>query len=287
MEVILLASLITAFFAGVAALFAPCCIGVLLPAYFGSIFRQKRTILLMTLVFFFGLLAVFLPLGLGVGFLGQLFAKYHDKIYLSASIFFLALASMILLGFHASLPFKTKAQLKLTGGFSVFVLGIFSGFATLCCAPVLAGALALSALPGSIFLGGLYSVMYVIGMVSPLFIISYYLDKKGIMEKVSFFKREVVYSLFGQKISLTMSNVFSGIVFLVMGVLLLYYSLTNQVKMSSSENSLRINILMSQITDLVNKFLSDTVGQIIFFSIIIILIAYGLKKAIKNWRKEL
>ncbi|MEK6858242.1 MAG: hypothetical protein AABX39_06670, partial [Nanoarchaeota archaeon] len=61
----------------------------------------------------------------------------------------------------------------------------------------------------------------------------------------------------------------------------------NQVKMSSSENSLRINILMSQITDLVNKFLSDTVGQIIFFSIIIILIAYGLKKAIKNWRKEL
>lgn len=286
MEVIILASLITAFFAGVAALFAPCCIGVLLPAYFGSIFRQKRTILIMTLVFFFGLLTVFLPLGLGVGFLGQLFTKYHNVIYLLASIFFLFLASMILLGFHASLPFKTRLQLKLTGGLSVFVLGFFSGFATLCCAPVLAGALALSVLPGSILWGGLYSVMYVIGMVSPLFVISYYLDKKGIMEKISFFKKEINYSLFGRKILLTMSNVFSGMVFLVMGLLLLYYSLTNQITMSSSESSLRINILMSQTTDLVNDFLSNTVGQIIFFSIIIILIAYGLKKTMKNWRKE-
>ena len=48
--VLVMASLVTAFIAGVAALFAPCCITVLLPAYLGSIFRQKATIMLMTLV---------------------------------------------------------------------------------------------------------------------------------------------------------------------------------------------------------------------------------------------
>ena len=286
MEVIILAAFITAFLAGVAALFAPCCIGVLLPAYFGSIFRQKKTILIMTLVFFFGLLTVFLPLGLGMGFLGQLFKEYHNTIYIAASVFFLILAGIILLGYHMSLPFKTKSSLKVTGGLSVFILGIFSGFATLCCAPVLAGALALSVLPGSVLWGGLYSVIYVIGMVSPLFIISYYLDKKGIMEKVTFFKKEVKYSLFKKKISLTMSNVFSGIVFLAMGALLLYYSMTNQITMDSSENSLWINILMSQVTDGITKFIGSTTGQIIFFGIILLLFVWAIKMAVMKYRRN-
>lgn len=283
MEIILLAALITAYLAGVAALFAPCCIGVLLPAYFGSIFRQKKTIMLMTIVFFFGLLAVFLPLGLGIGFLGQLFKEYHNAIYLVASVFFLILAGIILLGFHMSLPFKTKSQVKVTGGVSVFILGIFSGFATLCCAPVLAGALALSALPGSILWGGLYSIVYVIGMVSPLFIISYFLDKKGVMEKVNFFKKEVSYSLFKRKIYLTLSTVFSGIVFLVMGALLLYYSVTNQITMNSSKNSLWINILMSRLTDIITQFISSNIGQVIFFSIIVILFAWIIKMTITKY----
>jgi len=286
MEIILLAALITAYLAGVAALFAPCCIGVLLPAYFGSIFRQRKTILLMTLVFFLGMLIVFLPLGLGMGFLGQLFQEYHNTIYIVASVFFLILAGIILLGFHMSLPFRTKSQVKVTGGASVFVLGIFSGFATLCCAPVLAGALALSVLPGSILWGGLYSIIYVVGMVSPLLVISYYLDKKGIMEKVNFFKKEISYSLFKRKISITLTNIFSGIVFLVMGALLLYYSLTNQITMGSSENSLWLNIIMSKLTDTITQFISNTIGQIVIFSIIIFVIAWILKMILTKRGKK-
>lgn len=280
MELILLAALITAYLAGVAALFAPCCIGVLLPAYFGSIFRQKRTVFLMTLIFFLGLLAVFLPLGLGMGFLGQLFKQYHNTIYLAASIFFLLLAGVILSGYHLSLPFRTKLSLKVTGGFSVFVLGIFSGFATLCCAPVLAGALALSALPGSVLLGGLYSVVYAFGMVSPLFIISYYLDKKGMMERVGFLKKEVRYTLFKREASLTMSNIFSGIVFLLMGLLLLYYSLTSKITMSSSENALWINILMSQATDRINEALNTAVGKTMLLGAVVLMLLWAGKKII-------
>ncbi len=286
MEIIILASLITAFLAGVAALFAPCCIGVLLPAYFGSIFRQRKTILLMTLVFFLGLLVVFLPLGLGMGFLGQLFQEYHNTIYLVASIFFLVLAGIILLGFHMSWSFKKKSQIKVTGATSVFVLGIFSGFATLCCAPVLAGALALSALPGSMLWGGIYSVIYVVGMVFPLIVISYYLDKKGIMEKINFFKKEVNYSLFKRKVSITLSNVFSGVVFLIMGGLLLYYSLTNQLTMGSSENSLWLNILMSKLTEIITQFISGTIGQIVFFSVAAILFLWIIKKLVVKYRRK-
>ena len=51
---------------------------------------------------------------------------------------------------------------------SVFGLGVFSGAATACCAPVLAGAIALSAtsadLGGGLILGG----AYILGLVAPL-----------------------------------------------------------------------------------------------------------------------
>ncbi len=39
-------SLIAAFIAGMVALFAPCCISYLLPAYFGSVFKEKKKVLI-------------------------------------------------------------------------------------------------------------------------------------------------------------------------------------------------------------------------------------------------
>ena len=176
MEVLIGTSLVVAFIAGVAALFAPCCITVLLPSYLGSVFRQKRTVVLMTFVFFLGLLVVFLPLGFGVASLGQLFSAYHNTIFVFGAIFLLLLGLSILLGIHFSLPFSTSHSAKVKGAGSVFVLGIFSGAATLCCAPVLAGVIALSVLPGSLFWGGMYALAYVLGMVVPLLIIAFFVD---------------------------------------------------------------------------------------------------------------
>jgi hypothetical protein len=63
----------------------------------------------------------------------------------------------------------TVPQPKLTGStLSVFGLGVFSGGATACCAPVLAGAIALSATSGTIAGGLLLGIAYVAGMMAPL-----------------------------------------------------------------------------------------------------------------------
>ena len=60
-------------------------------------------------------------------------------------------------------------QPRLTGSlWSVFGLGVFSGASTACCAPVLAGAIALSATSGTIAGGLLLGVAYVTGMMAPL-----------------------------------------------------------------------------------------------------------------------
>jgi len=273
MEVVIIASLLSALLAGLAALFAPCCIGVLLPTYFASIFRQRRTVLLMTLVFFTGLLTVFLPLGLGFGFIGELFKEYHNAIYLLGGVFLFVLGVSLLLGTHWSLPVHTRSQGKVTGTRSVYVLGIFSGFATLCCAPVLAGALALSLLPGSIFWGGMYSVFYVLGMTLPLFVISYFIDKSKVLEKTVIFKKELTYSLFKKQITVTVSNLISGIVFILMSALLFYSVWTNKLTVHSSAQT-SVNIIAANI----NAFLASMnpvwyVFVLLFLGGVVLLIA--------------
>ena len=66
-------SLVAAFVAGMVALFAPCCISFLLPAYLGNVFKEKKKVLLMTLVYSAGIFVVMLPVVLGAKALASLF----------------------------------------------------------------------------------------------------------------------------------------------------------------------------------------------------------------------
>jgi len=67
METVLLqTSLIAAFVDGIVALFAPCCISFLLPAYLGNVFKEKEKVVLMTLIFGTGIFAVMMPAVRGV-----------------------------------------------------------------------------------------------------------------------------------------------------------------------------------------------------------------------------
>lgn len=288
MELLIGASFITAFIAGIAALFAPCCISVLLPAYLGSIFKEKKTVIIMTFIFFLGLLAVFMPLGLGAAALGQFFSEYHNLIYTIGSLLLLSLGLSLLLGRHFSLPFsihpKTNAK-KVQNAGSIFGLGVFSGFATLCCAPVLAGALALSVLPGSVFLGGLYTLAYVIGMVSPLFIIAYFLDKTDFTKKFIAFRKQFSYSILGKQISLTAAEMIAGFTFLFMGILILYLAQTSQLAMGGGEYQTMFNIYMSNLTDSVNGYLGWVPWEI-WIAIIVAALALITRGAIVKWKKE-
>lgn len=273
MEVLIAASLVSAFIAGIAALFAPCCITVLLPSYLGSIFRQKKTVVAMTFIFFLGILTVFLPLGLGMAWLGQALSQYHDTIYITGGIFLLLLGASILVGTHFSMPFSIHPTNKITGAGSVYVLGIFSAFATLCCAPVLAGALALSVLPGSIFWGGLYSIVYVLGMVAPLFVIAYFMDKTNVGQKLDFLKKPVSYSAVGRKVELRLVDVLSGIMFLFMGILILYLAMAGKLAMQGSEYQMTVNIYMENITNGINSFLSNNPTTVWIFVVAIVAIS--------------
>lgn len=290
MELLVSASFIAAFVAGIAALFAPCCVTILLPTYLASIFKERSTVFLMTFIYFLGLLAVFLPIGLGAVFLTQVFSSYHSIIFSLGAVFLIFLGTFLLLGQQFSLPFNIHPELKNASAGSVFILGIFSGVATTCCAPVLAGVLTLAALPGSFLLGGAYTLAYVLGMVVPLFILAVVLDRSKFTKKFFAFRRTISYKLFGKQIRLTFSNLFSGAMFLVLGILILTLARTNSLT-SHASYQLSINIYLTKLIQIIGvytKVIPEPIWALIFVGIFLLLtkIALGQLKNTKNEKQK-
>ena len=294
MELLVSASFIAAFVAGIAALFAPCCVTILLPTYLAAIFKNRSTVFLMTFIYFLGLLVVFMPIGLGAVFLTQIFSTYHSIIFSMGAIFLIFLGTFLLLGQQFSLPFNIHLnihpELKRASVGSVFTLGVFSGIATTCCAPVLAGVLTLAVLPGSFLLGGAYTLAYVLGMVVPLFILAVVLDRARFTKKFFAFRRTVGYSLFGKQIRLTFSNLFSGAMFLILGIIILTLARTNSLT-SHTSYQVSINIYLTKFIQFIGgytKAVPEILWALIFVGIfaLIIKIALGQLKNIKNAKQK-
>lgn len=287
MDLLISASFIASFFAGVAALFAPCCITVLLPTYFASIFKQKSQVFLMTFVYFLGILSIFLPLGLGVSFLAQIFRNYHDTVFFVGGIFLIFLGVSLLLDQHFSLPFSVHPELRGQNFISVYILGLFSAVATTCCAPVLAGVLTLSAIPGSFILGGIYTLAYVLGMVIPLFIIALFLDEIDFTKKFFAFRKNLSYSIFGQKIHLNFANLFSGLMFLSVGIVIIYLAKTGELT-SHSSYQITLNIYLTKFITFISSFtklIPETLWAFIFVGIALFITYFAIKQFI-SLRKD-
>lgn len=172
-------SLAASFIGGILALFAPCCVVSLLPTFIGTAAARGRQRLPLTaLVFAAGVAAALLPVVLGVGALGQVFAAQRRIIFLLVGIFLAVLGGSMVSGRQWMLPMPAlRVQVTRDGTGSVFVLGLVSGIASSCCAPVVVGVVALSALansvPGALGLG----LSYVFGMVFPLFLAALFWDR--------------------------------------------------------------------------------------------------------------
>jgi cytochrome c-type biogenesis protein len=165
-------SMIAAFIAGVIALLAPCCISVMLPAYFAGVFQNKKMIVGMTLLFALGVSTVILPIVLGSTFLVRLINVQHSIIYVTGGVLMLLLGTYVLFGGKISIPMPGRRVNNKVGPLSIYSLGVFSGVASSCCAPVLAGVIALSSFSSSLGLAVLLGISYVMGMVLPLLIIT-------------------------------------------------------------------------------------------------------------------
>jgi cytochrome c-type biogenesis protein len=166
-DLLLAGSLAAAFAAGMVAFFAPCCAGVMMPTYLAAVggghrFRVAR----LTAVYVAGVALVVLPITLGAAALASYVSKWHPQMFTIGGLMMIGVAVALWRG--TMLPVDLP-QPKMTGStLSVFGLGVFSGGATACCAPVLAGAIALSATNGTVAGGLVLGIAYIAGMMAPL-----------------------------------------------------------------------------------------------------------------------
>lgn len=266
-------SLIAAFIAGMVALFAPCCITYLLPAYLGNIFKERKRVLFMTLVYSLGIFVVMLPVVLGARAITGLFFKLHDATYIIGGVFMIFIAFFSLLGIKLPMPHlrqqNTQGAPDVT---STFTLGIFSGITSACCAPVLVGVVTLSALSPTVFQSLGVGVSYVLGMVTPLYVASIFIHKRNLLEKPILTKQISTVHLVGKTYPVMVSNIIAAAIFAFTGVIMIVLTSLGMIGMPTAESSITksINSVAFGVTEMTNgvsglNFLFSIVGLYLLY----------------------
>jgi cytochrome c biogenesis protein CcdA len=219
-------SAVAAVVAGMIALFAPCCISVMLPAYFASSFHNRNVLIAMTFVFAAGIATVILPLTMGASVLRQIFIEGHKPIYITGGLLLLGLAAYTLLGGQIHLPMPGRRAGGKAGPLSVYGLGVFSGVASSCCAPVLAGVIALSGVASSFGLALGLGAAYVFGMVAPLFVIALLWERCDWRASRLFRPRSFTWQVASLQRTLSVTSIASGALLALMGAATLWIGLT-------------------------------------------------------------
>lgn len=272
-------SLIASFIAGMVALFAPCCITFLLPAYLGNVFKEKEKVLFMTFIFGAGIFVVLLPAVLGVALISKLLFDYHSYIYLLGAVAMILVAAVTFLGIKLPMPHLSGPEnSNKPDVLSVFTLGIFSGITSACCAPVLIGILTLTFLSPSFFGALAIGGMYVLGMVMPLLLIALFLDGKM---PAAVFLRKCLFkvNVFGKKYAVLTNNLVASIIFFFTGILIFYLTLTGRLAMNDLD---KFTKMIQGSALLVDDYIGNTPLLNIIFVVALLVFLYWVGKRVNK-----
>src|SRR6266571_3065879 len=128
-------------------------------------------------------------------------------------------------GAEVHLPMPGRRAGGKAGVVSVYTLGVFSGVASSCCAPVLAGVIALSSVASSFLLALGLGTAYVFGMVAPLFVIALLWERFDWRASRLFRPRTFTWRLGPLRRTLTATNLASGLLLALIGGSMLWVGL--------------------------------------------------------------
>ena len=260
-------SLTAAFVGGTVALFAPCCITFLFPSYLGTIFKEKKRVVFLTMIFALGLGTILVPVAVGFRFIVSFFNDFHTTLYLLGALvmFLIGLMTLLDIKIMLPLPHKVMPAAKDTNIVSTYILGVFSGITSSCCAPVLFAALTLSTLSPSLLGSFIVSIVYVMGIVFPLFFLSIFYEK---MTNTYLYnvKKKVEKPL----------KVIASLIFMLSAAIISYMALTNRIQMDSSMEY--GNTLRTFIYDISSRMQYPIIDFALIIGIIVFLI-FAIKQA--------
>ena len=274
-------SIAAAVLGGAVALFAPCCISVMLPAYFATSFRQRRALVAMTFIFAAGVAAVILPIAFGASAVTRLIIDYHTPVFVVVGALMLVMGSAMILGWKPSLPMPGMRARPDRGPGSVFALGAFSGVASACCAPVLAGVVALSGASASFIAALAIGVGYVFGMVAPLFVIALLWERYDWGNGTLLRGRSVSLGAFGRRRAVHVTALISGLLLIGMGVLTVALAFTGTA-MSPAGWQARVSARLQHYASVLLSWIDGVPGWVTSL-LVVAVVALLARRAVRQY----
>ncbi len=220
-------SLTASFISGILALFAPCCISFLFPAYVGGVLKDNKRVMAYTVLFGLGIASILVPAALGMRFIISFFDAYHKQVYYFGGLLLVLMGIMTLKPFfHLPSFFHPHLDVnKKITPYSVFGLGVMSGLTSSCCAPVLFTAITLTTLSANSFQAFFVALAYVLGILFPLVLLSL-TYKEATRSWISGKARQTFH---------TVVSYIGGAVMIITGILMVVFTFQNKIQMYQLE----------------------------------------------------
>ena len=217
-------SLLAAFFGGVLSLLSPCS-ALLLPAFFAYAFGGGGELVRKTGIFYLGLAATLVPLGMGISAISALFYGQRGALITVSGLLLIAFGILQLLGRGFTFGPLARLRSRIRGDTvgAVFSLGAVYGFAGFCSGPILGAVLTVAAASGGALRGAALLAVYALGMAVPLFLMSLLWDRLDLGSRRFLRGREVSFG----KLRLHTTNLLSGAMFILLGTLFIAYEGTS------------------------------------------------------------
>ncbi len=217
-------SLLASFFGGVLSLLSPCS-ALLLPAFFAYAFGGGGELVRKTGVFYLGLAATLVPLGMGVSAVSALFYGHRGILITLSGLLLIAFGLLQLLGrgFTVGPLERLRGGIRGDSAGAVFSLGAVYGFAGFCSGPILGAVLTVAAASGGALRGALLLAVYAAGMAAPLFLMALLWERLDLGDRRWLRGRGVALG----PLSLHTTNLVSGVMFVALGVIFIAYEGTS------------------------------------------------------------
>jgi cytochrome c biogenesis protein CcdA len=222
------ASFLASFLGGVLSLLSPCS-ALLLPAFFAYAFQSRRELVGKTIVFYLGLAATLVPLGMGISAVSALVYGHRGALITGSGLLIIALGILQLAGGGFTIGplarLRGKVQGDSSSALSTFALGAVYGFAGFCSGPILGAILTVAAASGEALRGAALLAVYAAGMAAPLFLLAAFWDRLDLGRRRWLRGREVSLG----KFRLHTTNLLSGFMFIILGVIFITYEGTSSL----------------------------------------------------------
>jgi cytochrome c biogenesis protein CcdA len=273
-------SFFLAFLGGFFALLSPCS-AVVLPAFFTYSFQDKKELLKMTYIFFLGLLVIFIPLGFSTSVISFLFSFFREITFIISGIILIVIGLIKI--FDIKLIFINLRYQKRKDNMTayVFLTGMFFSFTTIACTgPIIGGIATMAAALGfSSTKAILLLIVFVLGLVTPLFILSLLFSRYNVSK--SWIMKQKSIKINNKEFKFLPVNIISGLVFLLLGITFIFYENINNLFSISKGN---LPNLYLRGTTVVFNYLNKNpmLNSLLSFSLIVSIIAIIWKIVKKN-----